>query len=214
MGRGRFGVARHPPVVSSEFAGDPKSGPDADSSVAEYHASRARYIRTVTSDAEKRLMETIGKRREHLTEEMANLSLLAQSRYEIYQGTLKTYAAKAPSRVKGGALLSPGPAERMVAGIDKLYKAALKAAEEFREVDGIIKKRKQKLEEMDAKLRVQIEQYGRDLIAQLETPAGLESAFKRDPLLGRAHARMLAAQARRAAVTDVLMQSPEAAAAS
>jgi hypothetical protein len=51
-------------------------------------------------------------------------------------------------------------------------------------------------------VRTVLEQHGRDLIAQLESPAGLEGAFKRDPLLGRAHARMLAAAARRESVRD------------
>jgi hypothetical protein len=105
-----------------------------------------------------------------------------------------------PSRVTAAGLLPPSPAERMIRGIDKLYKAAVKAADEYREVNAIIKKRKEILAEMDWKMRVQVEQYGRDLIAQLETATGLESAFKRNPLPGRAHARMLAAEARRASV--------------
>jgi hypothetical protein len=173
-----------------------------DDGVSEYHASRARYIRTVTSDLEKRLQATIAKRREPLVEEISNLTLLAQDRYQTYQNALKAYAAKAPGRVKAGGIAPPLPTERVIAGVDKLYKAAIKAADEYRELETIVKKRRAKLEEMDWKLRTQIEQYGRDLIAQLETPAGLESAFKRDPLLGRAHARMLAAQARRATVLE------------
>jgi hypothetical protein len=164
--------------------------------VAEYQASRARYIRTITTDAEKRLSETIGKRRESLREEIANLTALAQHRYEGYQEALNAYAAKAPGRVTAGGMKPPLPSDRMFAGINKLYKAAVKAAEDFREVNDIIKKRKDKLSEVDYKLRVQLEQYGRDLIAQLETDSGLEGAFRRDPLLGRAHARMVAAQRR------------------
>lgn len=164
--------------------------------VAEYQASRARYIRTVTSDVEKRLSETIGKRRESLREEISNLTLLAQSRYDIYQLALRSYAAKAPGRVTADGMRRPSPSERMVAGINKLYKAAVQAAEEFREVNDIIKKRKEKLSEVDYKLRVQLEQYGRDLIAQLETESGLEGAFRRDPLLSRAHARMVTARQR------------------
>jgi hypothetical protein len=185
-----------------ELARDPNDESPEDAAVRDYHASRARYIRTITSDLEKRLQATIGKRREPLVEEIANLTILAHARYETYQDALKAYAAKAPGRVKGGNLISPSPSDRMIAGVDKLYKAAVKAAEEFRECDAIIKKRRARLEEIDYKMKVQIEQYGRDLIAQLETPAGLESAFKRDPLLGRAYARMQASQARRAAVHE------------
>jgi hypothetical protein len=193
--------------VSTDFAGETK-GLDPDASVAEYHASRARYIRTVTSDVEKRLLESVGKRRTPLMEEINNLTTLARSRYDAYQATLKAYSAKSPSRVTAGGLLPPGPADRVIAGIDKLYKAAVKAAEEFSEVNDIIKKRKDNLEEIDRKLREQLEKYGRDLIAQLETPAGLESAFKRDPLLYRAHARMMQAQSRRDAVRDTLKSEP------
>jgi len=175
---------------------------DYDSSVREYHASRARYIRTVTSDTEKHLMETVAKRRDPIKEELNNLQSLARVRFETRQATLKAYAAKAPGRVGSGGLLPPSPAERVIGGIDKLYKAAVKAAEEFNEVNEIIKKRKDKLDAIDNEVRTVLEQHGRDLIAQLETPTGLEGAFKRDPLLERAHARMVAAEARRASIRD------------
>jgi hypothetical protein len=154
------------------------------------------------ADVEQRVMETIGNRRGPPMDEITNLTLLAHSRYDVYQTALKAYSAKAPSRVTVGGLLPPSPAERMIRGIDRLYKAAVKAAEEFSECNAIIKKRKDQFEKIDQHMRVQVEQYGRDIIAQLETPTGLEGAFKRDPLLGRAHARMLAAQVRRASVRD------------
>lgn len=176
--------------------------PDYDASVREYHASRARYIHTVTSDTEKKLMETVAKRREPLKEEINNLTALARARFDARQMTLKAYAAKAPGRVTASGLLPPSPAERMIGGIDKLYKTAVKAAEEFAEVNDILKKRKEKLEKIDEEVRTVLEQHGRDLIAQLESPTGLEGAFKRDPLLGRAHARMLAAEARRESVRE------------
>jgi hypothetical protein len=175
---------------------------DYDASVREYHASRARYIRTVTNDTEKKLMETVAKRRDPLKEEINNLTALARSRFDARQMTLRAYAAKAPGRVSASGLLPPSPAERVIGGIDKLYKSALKAVEEFNEVNDIIKKRKEKLDKIDEEVRSVVEQHGRDLIAQLETPTGLEGAFKRDPLLERAHARMVAAEARRASVRE------------
>jgi hypothetical protein len=176
------------------------SGQDYDAAVAEYHASRARYIRTIMAGVEQRVMETIGKRRGPLMEEITNLTLLAHSRYDEYQRALKAYSEKAPNRVTASGLLPPPTARHMIRGIDRLYKAAVKAAADYTECNAIIKKRKDQLEEIDQKMRVQVEQYGRDIIAQLETPTGLEGAFMRDPLLGRAHARMRAAEARRAAV--------------
>jgi hypothetical protein len=175
---------------------------DYDSAVREYHASRARYIRSVTTDTEKKLMETVAKRREPIKTEINNLTALARARFEARQLTLREYAAKAPGRVGSGGLLPPSPAERMIGGIDKLYKSAVKAAEEFNEINEIIKKRKDQLAKIDDEVRTLLEQHGRDLIAQLETPTGLEGAFKRDPLLGRAHAQMVAAEARRASVRD------------
>jgi hypothetical protein len=186
--------------VSTQHADDDKGAMDYDATVAEYHASRARYLRTLAGDAEKKLLEMVAKRREPIAEEITNLTTLARVRFETRQATLKAYAAKAPGRVTAGGLLPPSTQERMIAGIDKLYKAAVKAAEEFNEVNEIIKKRKEKLDAIDREMRNALEQQGRELIAQLETPTGLEGAFKRDPLLARAHARMLAAQARRTAV--------------
>jgi hypothetical protein len=175
---------------------------DYDASVREYHASRARYIRTVTNDTEKKLMETVAKRRDPIKEEINNLTALARVRFEARQQTLRAYAAKAPGRVTASGLLPPSPAERVIGGIDKLYKTAVKAAEEFNEVNDIIKKRKEKLDKIDDEVRTVLEQHGRDVIAQLETPTGLEGAFKRDPLLERAHARMVAAEARRASIRE------------
>jgi hypothetical protein len=178
-----------------------------DTLVREYHASRARYIRTVTTDTEKKLMETVAKRRDPLKEEINNLQALARARFETRQSTLKAYAAKAPGRVSTSGLQPPSAAERMTGGIDKLYKAAVKAAEEFNEVNEIIKKRKEKLDAIDNEVRTVVEQHGRDLIAQLETPTGLEGAFKRDPLLERAHSRMIAAEARRESVLGATLPS-------
>ena len=177
--------------------------PENDDSIAQYHASRARYIRTVTADTEKRLLETIAKRRDPLKEEITNLTALARSRFETRQQTLRDYKAKAPNRVTATGLLPPSPTERVIPGVDKLFKTAVKAAEEFNEVNEIIKKRKDKLDKMDEEVRTVIEQHTRDIIAQLESPVGLEGAFKRDPLLQQAHKRMLAAEARRAAIRNV-----------
>ncbi len=182
--------------MSALDAGEPVTDSVYQSCVAEYQASRARYIRSVTSGVEQRFMETIGRRRDSLREEIANLTELAQHRYDAYQASLKAYAVKAPGRVTGGGIMPPSPTERVVRGIDKLYRNAVQSAEAFREVNDIIRKRKDKLGEIDYKLRQRVEEFGRDLIAQLETESGLAGAFKRDPLLGRAHARMLAARAR------------------
>lgn len=150
-----------------------------DGSIGEYHASRARFIRSVTADVQARLMASVEKRRAPLVTELSNLTTLAHDRHETYRAGVAAYRSTSGAKSAG------------------LQKAALKAAAEFKEVEALIKKRREALDAIDRRLRVEIEQYGRELINQLETPQGLEAAFKRDPLLGRAHARMLAAQARR-----------------
>ena len=88
---------------------DGRTASEVEAAVSEYHSSRARYIRTVTSDVEKRLMESIGKRRAPLMEEITNLTTLAHARFDAYQTALKAYGAKAPSRVTAAGLQAPGP---------------------------------------------------------------------------------------------------------
>ena len=89
------------------------------------------------------------------------------------------------------------PTDRVVTGIGKLYKAATAAADEYREVTEIIKKRKEQPRRDRLEAPRENRTVRRDLIAQLETKAGLDAAFRRDPLLSRAHARMLASKARK-----------------
>ena len=173
-----------------------------DTAVKEYHASRARYIYTLTADAEKKLHEAVEKRRAPLSEEINNLTALAKMRYENRQQVLREYSAKAPGRVTASGLLPPSPAERMTPGIDRLYKTAVKASEEFAEVNEIIKKKKAQLEKIDNDMRDALEKHNSEIIAALESPRGLEGAFKRDPLLERAYNRMQAATARRNAVLE------------
>jgi hypothetical protein len=173
-----------------------------DAAVKEYHASRARYIRTVTGDTEKKLLETVASRRAPLTEEIANLTSLARIRFEARQEMLKRYAASAPGRVTAGGLLPPLPTDR---NSGPLYKAAVKASMEFAEVNEILKKRKEKLDQIDAEVRTVIEKHGNDVIAALESQKGLEGAFQRDPLLERAYTRMKALEARREAARDAIM---------
>ncbi len=115
-----------------EYVDDTNRGPAHDVALREYQASRARHIRSVTMGVEQRLRQTVGKRRGPLMEEISNLTLLAHDRFATYQAALKAYEAKAPSRVTPSGLLKPSPTERMIRGVDKLYRDAVKAAELFR----------------------------------------------------------------------------------
>jgi hypothetical protein len=159
-----------------------------------YELSRARYIRTVTSDAENKLKEAVAKRREALATEINSLVSLAHIRHETRSTTLRAYAARCPGRVRGTDVLPP-PAGGAFNGDDKLYKAALLAADEFNELSDILRKRRALLEAIDGEMRTKLADYNRNLIAMLESPEGLANAFRRDPLLERAHQRMKAAQA-------------------
>jgi hypothetical protein len=174
-----------------------------------YELSRARYIRTVTSDAEQKLIDAGGKRRDALRAEMGNLQTLARARLEARTAAMRAYAAKCPGRVNASGPLAPLPTSAF-SGAEKLYRAALTANEEFNEIKDILVKRGEQLDEIEKDLRQRLADFNANLVQMLETPDGLANAFRRDPLLERAHTRMknaLAAEA--AAANPVSVRSPK-----
>ena len=176
-----------------------KAAQEAANAINEYQLSRDRYMSTLKAAAEEQVMKAIGPRRDKLTGEIENLQTLARIRNDTRTEAVKAYGQRCPARVKGSAFVPPGPAER-AGGADKLFKAAMKAHEEFNEVNEILKKRRDALEALTSEARAILQKRYDDLIGMLETPSGLENAFKRDPLLGRAHSRMQAAIAQRDAL--------------
>ncbi len=188
-----------------------KAAQDADAAIREYEFSRDRYMLTLRAAAEEQVLKAFGPRRDKLNEEINNLRTLARVRSDARTTAVKAYAQRCPTRVQGTAFLPPGPAER-VGGGDKLFKAAMKAHEEFNEVNDILKKRKDAIDAIEAEMRTILQKRNEDLIRMLETPSGLENAFKRDPLLGRAHARMTAAVANRDALQGAGAATPGTAA--
>jgi hypothetical protein len=169
-----------------------------DAATREYEVSRDRYIQTIKTDAAERVLKPVAKRREKLVEEIENLRLLGMSRSEARSEAVKAYSQRAPGKVTATSLVPPSAADRLSSpGIDRVFKTAVKAAEEFKEVNDILKKRRDALEAIDQEIRTVVAKHNEDLIRLLETPDGLTNAFKRDPLLGQAHARMKAAIARR-----------------
>ncbi len=181
-------------LLSGLPAGDvPAELTELEAATKAYELSRARYIRTVTSDAEQKLKEAVAKRREALATEINNLVSLAHIRHEARVATLRAYAARCPGRVRGTELLPPPPGGAFN-GTDKVYRAALTAADEFNEVNEILRTRREILEAIDGEMRTRLTEYNENLIAMLESPDGLSTAFRRDPLLERAHQRMKAAQ--------------------
>jgi hypothetical protein len=188
-----------------------KAAQDADAAIREYEFSRDRYMLTLRAAAEEQVRKAMGPRHDKLNDEIGNLRTLARVRSDARTAAVKAYAQRCPSRVQGTAFLPPGPAER-VGGGDKLFKAAMKAHEEFTEVNEILKKRKEALDAIEVEMRAILQKRNEELIRMLETPSGLENAFKRDPLLGRAHARMKTAVAQRDALLGAGAASPEIAA--
>lgn len=140
------------------------------------------------------MQEAVCKRRDLLNEEVQNLTLLVKSRHATREQTLRDYAQKCPGRVtSAGVPLPPGG---VAFGADKLYRAAVKSADEFTEANELLRKRRESLEQLNGELQRKMQKYHAQLIRQLETPDGLANAFRLDPLLERAHARMRAATPR------------------
>ncbi len=178
-----------------------KAVQEAEAAIREYEFSRDRYMYALRVAAEEQVMKSVGPRREKLSSEIENLRVLARVRGEARTEAVKAYAQRCPTRVQGTAFLPPGPAERVGNfGVEKLFKVAMKAHEELTEVNDILKKRRDALDALESEMRTILQKRNDDLIKQLETPGGLENAFKRDPLLSRAHARMKAAIAQRDAL--------------
>jgi hypothetical protein len=187
-----------------------KAAMEAEAAIREYELSRDRYFHVLRVDAEERVAKSVAGRREKLIEEIDNLRSLARIRNDARAQALRVYGQRCPGRVTSTSLLPPAATDRL-GGADKLFKAAVKAAEEFAEVNDILIKKREALEAIEAEMRAVLQKHNEDLIRFLETPSGLENAFKRDPLLGRAHARMMAAIAHRDALSGA-NASPEIAA--
>jgi malate synthase len=171
---------------------------EAEAAIREYEISRDRYLQTIIADAEARVSKSFARRRDKLSEEIENLRGLGRIRADARSAAVKAYQQRCPTRVSAASLLPPTPADRVAnPGVDKLFKAAVKAAEEFNEINEMMRKRREMLEAIDQETRDHVRKYQEEVITLLETPDGLANAFKRDPLLGQAHARMKALLAQR-----------------
>jgi len=187
-----------------------KAAQDADAAIREYEFSRDRYMYALRVAAEEAVVKSVAPRRDKLNSEIENLRVLSRLRADTRAEAVKAYAQRCPSRVQGTAFLPPGPADR-VGGADKLFKTAMKAHEDLTEVTDILKKRREALDTLETEMRAILQKRNEELIRMLETPDGLENAFKRDPLLSRAYARMKAAVAQRDALAGASTQSETAA---
>ncbi len=188
-----------------------KAAQDADAAIREYEFSRDRYMYALRAAAEEAVMKSVAPRRDKLNGEIENLRVLSRLRADTRTDAVKAYAQRCPSRVQGTAFLPPGPTDRVGGGAEKLFKSAMKAHEELTEVTDILKKRREALDTLETEMRAILQKRNEELIRMLETPEGLENAFKRDPLLGRAHARMKAAIAQRDALLAAGAKSETAA---
>ena len=104
-----------------------------EATIGAYESAKLRYIRAITQDAEAKLREAFGKRREAINDEIANLRGLAKTRSEAASAAAQRYAVKLPHRVRKTGVRAPSIWERIITfnSVDRFYRAAAKAADEL-----------------------------------------------------------------------------------
>jgi hypothetical protein len=159
--------------------------------IGAYESAKLRYIRAITQDAETKLREAFGKRREAINEEIANLRDLAKSRQDAASAAATKYAARLPHRVRKAGVRPPSFWERVVTfnAVDRFYRAAAKAGEELDEVNELLRKRRDRLDAMERETRRSIYLREEAVRKKLQTPEGL-AALHADPMVKAAFAKM------------------------
>lgn len=188
--------------MSNDVRTDTGSVPDFghdDAVVQAYENAKLRYIRSITSDAEAKLREAFAKRREAINDEIGNLRLLAKTRQEVATSAAQRYAMRLPHRVKKSGVRPPSLFERLRTffSVDKLYRAAAKAASELDEVNELLRKRRDRLDAMERETRRSIYLREEAVRKKLQTPEGL-AALHADPMVKAAFTKMQAVMNERA----------------
>lgn len=162
-----------------------------EATIGAYESAKLRYIRAITQDAETKLREAFGKRREAINDEIANLRGLSKSRSEAAEKAAQRYAVKLPHRVRKTGVRAPSFWERLITfnSVDKLYRNAQKAAEELDEVNDLLRKRRDRLDAMERETRRSIYLREEAVRKKLQTPEGL-AALHADPMVKAAFAKM------------------------
>jgi hypothetical protein len=159
--------------------------------ISAYESAKLRYIRAITQDAETKLREAFGKRREAINEEIANLRSLAKTRQDVAAAAAQRYSLKLPHRVRKTGVRPPSIWERIITfnSVDGVYRAAAKASDELDEVNELLRKRRDRLEAMERETRRSIYLREEAVRKKLQTPEGL-AALHADPMVKAAFAKM------------------------
>jgi hypothetical protein len=162
-----------------------------DGAISAYESAKLSYIRGITQDAEQKLREAFGKRREEVNDEIANLRELAKSRQDAATAAAQKYAQKLPHRVRKSGIRPPSIWERLITfnRVDSWYRKAAQAAEELDEVNELLRKRRDRLDAMERETRRSIYLREEAVRKKLQTPEGL-AALHADPMVKAAFAKM------------------------
>jgi hypothetical protein len=162
-----------------------------EATISAYESAKLRYIRAITQDAETKLREAFGKRREAINDEISNLRSLAKTRGDSAAAAAQRYAVKLPHRVRKTGVRPPSFWERLMTfnSVDKFYRSAQKAAEELDEVNELLRKRRDRLDAMERETRRSIYLREEAVRKKLQTPEGL-AALHADPMVKAAFAKM------------------------
>ncbi len=162
-----------------------------EATISAYESAKLRYIRAITQDAEIKLREAFGKRREAINDEITNLRSLAKVRGDAATAAAQKYAVKLPHRVRKSGVRPPSFWERLITfnAVDRYYRTAQKAAEELDEVNELLRKRRDRLDAMERETRRSIYLREEAVRKKLQTPEGL-AALHADPMVKAAFAKM------------------------
>jgi len=158
----------------------------------QFEFAKTRYARALTGESVKNVIEVAARERARLTEEIKSLQVLSRSRYEKAAAAAREYGMVLPHRVGKTWLQPPTALERVgeFFGSVRLYKAAAKAAKEFKEAQDLLAKRQLTLVNLERNLRERLDSQEQVVQENLRTSDGLAYALRRDPLLNLAYQHM------------------------
>ena len=158
----------------------------------QFEFAKTRYARTITGQSVKNVIEFAAKERARLTDEIRQLQIVSKARWEAAVEASQRYAMVLPHRVGKTWLQPPTTLEKVgeFFGSVRLYKAAAKAAKEFKEVQDLLAKRQLQLVNLERELRERLDKQEAVVFENLKTKDGLAYALRRDPLLNQAYKHM------------------------
>jgi hypothetical protein len=181
--------------LSNNVSNEPGSAvPDFErdeAAISAYESAKLRYIRSITQDAEAKLREAFGKRREEINDEINSLRDLQRQKQDAATSASARYAAKLPHRVRKTGVRPPSLWERIRTfnSVEGVYRNAQKAADELEEVNDLLRKRRDRLDAMERETRRSIYLREEAVRKKLQTPEGL-AALHADTMVKAAFMKM------------------------